>query len=295
MNLAPIGIITYSRIEHLRKTIDSLKRNELSKQSDLFIFIDGAKEGDEDKVNVIKEYSYSVGGFKKVHVNVRDINNRLDNYFIGIGGLLRKYGKVIFLEDDNIVSSGFLKYMNDGLDFYKGDKSIVAISGYNVPMNISDEYKYDYYLSCYFNAWGYATWNDRATLEIEKNNDQYSEIINDKELFSKVKNVHPKLIDRLKLIRDGKLNAGDFRLTYYLIKYNKYVVRPMKSVVDNIGHDGSGLHCVKSNMFDHAVLSDAKIIFYRNVKYKKEFDKLFYNFFNPKNNFFLKIFRKLKK
>ena len=46
MDLAPIGIITYSRIEFLKKTIESLKRNPIAIKSQLYIFVDGPKDGD---------------------------------------------------------------------------------------------------------------------------------------------------------------------------------------------------------------------------------------------------------
>ena len=49
-NLAPIGISTYSRIHHLQKTVEALKNNLLASQSELFIFSDAPKAGDEEIV-----------------------------------------------------------------------------------------------------------------------------------------------------------------------------------------------------------------------------------------------------
>jgi hypothetical protein len=292
MNLAPIGIITYSRIEHLKKTIESLKNNTLAGESELFLFIDGPKKGDEEKVNVIRKYAEAINGFKKVCIKSRSANSREENYFEGIGGLLARYKKVIFLEDDNVVSSKFLEYMNDGLEFYKYDKSIMAISGYNVSVEFPDSYKYDYYKSTYFNTWGFATWLDRSTLDIEQANDQYSEMLKDKELYKKIKEKHPRLISGLKKIHEGTLNAGDYKLAFHLIKNDLYTIKPIKSFVNNIGHDGSGAHCGINNRFENTELNESQIKF-EDVDYNKLIDSIYYKHVTKREAILQKIIRKL--
>ena len=147
MDCAPIVIITYSRIEHLKKTIASLKNNDLAIKSELYIFIDGPKPGDEEKVSIVNEYSTKIRGFKKVHVVAREVNDRVENYFNGAEFVLQTYGKMIFLEDDNIVSPMFLRFMNAALVSYENNYDIISISGYNVPAYFPVSYKYDCYKS----------------------------------------------------------------------------------------------------------------------------------------------------
>ena len=43
MTLAPILLFVYNRPEHVRRSIESLLRNELAAQSELFIYADVAK------------------------------------------------------------------------------------------------------------------------------------------------------------------------------------------------------------------------------------------------------------
>jgi len=43
-NLAPIGVLTYTRLSHLRRTVESLQSNELAESSDLYIFSDAPKK-----------------------------------------------------------------------------------------------------------------------------------------------------------------------------------------------------------------------------------------------------------
>ena len=44
MTLAPIILFVYNRPEHVRRSIESLLRNELAAQSELFIYADAAKD-----------------------------------------------------------------------------------------------------------------------------------------------------------------------------------------------------------------------------------------------------------
>ncbi len=120
--LAPIGICTYSRINHLKQTVKALQKNILAKESTLYIFLDAPKKGDEQKVSIVRKFVYSINGFKKIHVIERKENNIIANIHGGIKKLLNEYGKMIFMEDDIVTAPYFLKFINDGLNFFKNNK-----------------------------------------------------------------------------------------------------------------------------------------------------------------------------
>ena len=297
MELAPIGIITYSRIIHLRQTIESLRNNDLATKSELYIFLDGPRPGDEKLVNTVREYLYTIDGFKKVSITERKENDRVRNYRDGVNYLFDKYGKIIFLEDDNIVSPYFLQFMNDGLEFFKENKKIFSICGYNVPAKFPMGYEYDYYLSRYFNAWGFATWSDRNHLDVEDIKNAYSELLDDKALYRKVKKEHPKLAVNLKKIQENRLKAGDYPIVFHSIKHDLYSVKPIHSLVDNIGHDGSGIHCGISDRFrndlNHA---RTRINFIEDIEYNQAMDVIGYKYSHQIFNRKLpeRILRKIK-
>ena len=295
MSLAPIGISTYSRLGHLKQTIESLQKNTLSKQNELYVFSDAPKKGDEEIVAKVRKYIHTVDGFKKVHIIERESNSRVFNNRDGMRHLLDEHGRMIFMEDDNVVSTSFLQFMNDGLDFYKDDKSIMSISGFNVPAEYPTFYASDCYISRYFNGWGFATWGDRGFLDIIKYNGQYAEILADKKLYKKIKKAHPILISGLKKIHEGTLNAGDYKMVFHLIKNDLYVIRPIKSFVDNMGHDGSGEHCGVSDRFQNSELNTRKIEFIRDLEYDRNLDKQFYLFFHSSISFITRIINKLKR
>jgi len=291
--LAPISISTYNRIEHLRETIKSLKKNDLAKESILYIFLDAPKNGDEEIVQKVRDYVHTIDGFKEVRIIEQKVNDINKNMNDARTIPLEEFGKMIRMEDDNVVSSSFLNYMNDGLDFYENNKKIIAISGFNVPVKYPDNYKYDYYLSTYFNAWGYATWANKGFLDIVNYSDQYNEMMGDKELHKKVKRIHPKLINGLKLIQEGKLNAGDYKMVFHLIKNNLYTIKPIKSFVDNIGHDGSGLHCGVNDRLQNIELNQGRINFTEKINYNKNIDLIYYKYVTKNENLLKRIYNKV--
>ena len=69
MTYAPIALFTYNRADHTQRAVESLLQNAEAKDSDLFIFSDGAKnekaiKGVEDN----RKYIHTVTGFKSVTI-----------------------------------------------------------------------------------------------------------------------------------------------------------------------------------------------------------------------------------
>jgi hypothetical protein len=66
----------------------------------------------------------------------------------GITKTVDQFGKVIVVEDDVLVSPGFLKYMNDALDLYANTHQVMHISGFSreefkaVPLETSTYFFY---------------------------------------------------------------------------------------------------------------------------------------------------------
>ena len=123
MSLAPIVLFVYNRPQHTLRTLKALSQNVLAKDSDLYVFADGAKENaDEETLKRIKEVREIVKSkewCQKTILTEGKINKGLGNSIIdGVSKVVKEYGKVIVLEDDLVTSPYFLKYMNDALDIY---------------------------------------------------------------------------------------------------------------------------------------------------------------------------------
>ena len=136
MNLSPIAFFVYNRPVHTKKTLKYLKKNKLAKKSSIYIFSDAPKDK-KSKNNVIevRQVIKNFKGFKKKIIILRKKNFGLANNFIkGISYVVRKHGKIIVVEDDNLTSPFFLNYMNDALNLYNNNPRVASISGYSYPI-----------------------------------------------------------------------------------------------------------------------------------------------------------------
>ncbi|MFA6360880.1 MAG: glycosyltransferase family 2 protein, partial [Dysgonamonadaceae bacterium] len=67
--LAPIALFTYNRPYHTQQVLESLQKNALSEQSELFVFSDGAKNVEDEKsVRKTREILSKASGFKKITI-----------------------------------------------------------------------------------------------------------------------------------------------------------------------------------------------------------------------------------
>lgn len=271
--LAPIGISTYSRLEHLTQTIESLKNNSLAEKSDLYIFSDAPRKGDEVAVERVRNYINNITGFKKVHVINRATNSRVKNSRGGLKMLLDKYGKAIFLEEDIVTSPGFLEFMNQALDFYKNDNRILSITGYSPPIEINEkDIEGDSFILQRFTAWGFATWKEKFDpFSFNLNTSEVEMFLKSKKQIKQFIQNGDDMIFMLKNELRGKLDALDVKVMFYEFQHNLFTLYPKKSLVHNIGNDGSGLHCGTSNKFDVSLWTKGnEFKFIENIQLNKK-------------------------
>ena len=94
MKLSPIILFVYNRINHTRKTIEALKKNALSNESDIVIYSDGAKSSrDINKIKLVRQYLKTIKGFKSIRIIERKENFGLArNITLGLTEVINKYG-----------------------------------------------------------------------------------------------------------------------------------------------------------------------------------------------------------
>ena len=240
MTLAPIALFVFNRLEHTRQTIDALQKNVLADQSDLIIFSDAPKtEAKYEAVREVREYIHQIDGFKTVTIVERPINLGLANSVIdGVTSVVNRYRRVIVLEDDMVTSIYFLQYMNDGLNQYEKNEDVASIHGYVYPIDGLPETFFLRGADC----WGWATWKDKWAMfepdgirlldELKRRNLTKRFDFNSTYFYSKM------LADQI----SGKNNSWAVRWHASAFLNNKYTLYPGKSLVLNIGNDGSGTH-----------------------------------------------------
>ena len=247
-NLSPIVLFVYNRPWHTQQTIEALEKNELASQSNLIIYSDEAKtENEQEEVNKVRLYISQINKFQKVTIIKREKNWGLANNIIdGVTKVVNRYEKIIVLEDDLVTSPNFLKYMNEALDFYKDEEQVMSVNGFSYLKKIPKNYNKDvfiFYRSC---SWGWAIWKNEWNL-IDFNITKKHEIFKNEKLQNKFNRGGNDLFDMLKMQTDSLINSWAIRFALSHSLHNKKALFPSKSLVKNIGHDGSGVHCPPSS------------------------------------------------
>ena len=282
--LAPICLFVYSRINELRLTVESLQKNFLAPESQLFIFLDGSgNDHDKESVNRVSKFIQTIDGFANVTIYESKIHNGLAKSIIsGVTKIIDKYDKVIVLEDDLILSTNFLCFMNQALTFYEEKKRILSISGYAFQLKYPINYNYDVALSLRASSWGWATWKNRWN-KIDWELKDYSSfrwnIINHIRFNRGGSDLSRLLHRRIK----GSIDSWAIRFVYHQFKNNYLDVFPVTSKVQNNGFNSEATHTkYKSKRFETIldVSDQLNFSFIDTMKTDKSVRKQFYNHYS---------------
>lgn len=277
MNYAPIVVFGFNRPDALKNTISSLLRNKEAKDSDLFVYVDGpriGKEGEREKVEEVKEYVKSISGFKSLRYTFAEKNKGLaDSIIGGVSDVINQYGKVIVLEDDLVLMPNFLNFMNQGLEFYENNQSVMSVCGYTCKVNAPKDYLHDAYFFTRSSSWGWGTWKDRWE-KVDWKLDDWDSVVANRNAF-----VSSQGSDVFKMLSDckhGKNHSWAIRFCYAQFVLKRLSVFPVKSLVDNEGFGGDGTNCKRYSRFKFELNEEKEHLTFRfptDVKLHRSFFK----------------------
>lgn len=258
MNLAPVVIFVYNRVNTILKTLKYLKRDLLSKDSDLIIYSDGPKNYEDIiKINKVRDIIKKINGFKSLTIYESKENKGLAKSIInGVTETLKKYKKIIVLEDDLIISPYFLQYMNDALNLYENEENVISIHGFIYP--VSKKLPDTFFIKG-ADCWGWATWQrgwdlfesdgKKLLKELEEKNLTFEFDFNGSYPYTEM------LIDQI----NGKNNSWAIRWYASAFLRNKLTLYPGKNLVGNIGME-CGTHCKTSKNITKIYKKRVKIV-----------------------------------
>ncbi len=292
-NLAPIAIFAYNRPQHLKQTIEALANNPEFLDSQIFVYCDGPKSVNDIPAITSVRMIVSSFGFPNLMLIERDKNMGLANSIItGVTELCRRYGRVIVLEDDLIVSPIFLQFMNKALIHYAEDQAVMQISGYMFPVELHSEK--DAVFLPFTSSWGWATW-ERAWSHFNPDSVGYNSLVKDKLRRKRfdLNGSYPYFRMLKKQLR-GEVDSWAIRWYLSVFDLNGLVLYPRNSLVNNIGFDGSGTHC--GNEMDDDQANSIKYSLYRFPGIAIDHDSLgiVSHFLRKKNTLISYFLRKLK-
>lgn len=248
MNLAPILLFVYNRPEHTQLTVEALQKNLLASSSDLYVYSDAPKtELQQDSVERVRELIHGIEGFNSVTIIERDENKGLAESIVdGVDSLINKFGKVIVLEDDLVTSPYFLSYMNDALQTYENSNQVMHVSGYCFPFN-NKGLPETFFLRV-STCWGWATWASswryfKKDTSIMKQFDM--NMINSFNFSGTY-----DYFSHLELNQKGEINTWAIFWYASVFLRGGLCLHPANSLVNNVGNDNSGVHSIKSGIYD---------------------------------------------
>ncbi|MFA5696498.1 MAG: glycosyltransferase [Bacilli bacterium] len=265
---ADILIIAYNRPYHIRQTVESLLRCNNAENTNVIIYIDGAKDNDNDRINVnkVKEYCYSITGFKSIRIVERSHNRGLSNNIINaVTTELSIRDVIIVLEDDIVVSTGFIDYMNSALVFYYYTH-VFSISAYSPNIKFYKNYRFSTYASPRFCSIGWATWKYKWNT-IDWNISMFNTFIKSS---SSRKAFNIGGIDLTPMLFQSiirKLDSWAIRATFEEYVLHNVTIYPRESLVRHIGNDNSGTNSKNSKRLDSKIVDNIDdTMFYPGTK-----------------------------
>lgn len=293
MSLSPILLFTYNRPSHTLQTLKALQDNTLCSKSELFIFSDGYKnETDKKDVEAVREIIRTIEGFKEVHLIENTHNVGLaKNIIDGVTKVIEEYGKVIVIEDDLSTSPYFLTFMNEALDMFENEKRIGHIHGYCYPLPELPET----FLIKWTGSWGWATWK-RAWKEFNPDGEALLNEIKSRNL-SRLFDFNGKYPYTRMLQRqvNGKNNSWAIRWNASLFLKDMLSVNAGRSLVRNIGFDGSGIHSGLQDIYTTQLYTDRLTINIPVIEENKAARKSIERYHNKTYSFWAKVRRRIKR
>ena len=280
MMRSPIVLFVYNRPDHTLRTLEALAANNLADQSTLYIYSDGPKHGalaeDLKKIAAVRSAIRSRQWCKEVRIVESEHNKGLaDSIVSGVTEVVSRHGRVIVLEDDIVTRKGFLRFMNDTLETYADEPRVMHVSGmiFGTPKTAQSPTAFLRILSCH----GWGTWK-RAW-------DHYVHDVDVLIARVKAKGISQRQFDiegaahfyrQLVANQEGRSYTWAVRWYASWLTAGGYTLFPHRSLLTNIGHDGTGVHPVAPFYNGETVeyLEVRKIPVQEDMRLRREIDRI---------------------
>jgi hypothetical protein len=243
---APVAVFVYKRPLHTARLLESLLRNDAASRSPIFVFCDGARVPTDDQAvaatrRVVRE---KLG--TRCEMVERDTNWGLAASIIGgVTELAGRYGRVIVLEDDLVLHSGCIAFLNAALRRYENETGVWHVNAYRYPIPGGSAPSFSRLTS----SWGWATWQ-RAWAGFEPDAERLRREIRAAGLVSRMD--FGGRFPYYAMLRDqarGRIDSWAIRWYASALIRQGLSLYPNASQVINAGMDGTGAHCESTSEY----------------------------------------------
>lgn len=264
--LAPIVLFAYRRPEHTLRLLESLSANPLASRSRLVVFCDGPKTSTEEPaVNEVRRVAAARRWCGAVEIVAQQRHLGLAASVIrGVSAVLAEQERIIVLEDDLVLAPCFLDYMNAALEHYQATERVMQVSGYMFPL--ATRRLPESCLLPIISSWGWATWR-RAWQHFDPEARDFAWLAGQPDVRRRfdLDGAYP-FFDLLQRQRAGHVDSWAIRWYLSVFRRGGLTLFPGRSLVRNLGWDGSGTHCHVDDLYDVALAERVPLTFPPHVE-----------------------------
>ena len=249
----------------MRQTVSALQRNIGAEATSVYVFLDGARAGDQAQAAAVAEvrnYAQTIDGFGAVELIAAEQNLGLGQSIIrGVSHVIDLHERVIVLEDDIVTAPSTLDYFRFMLDHYQDEPTVFSISAYSHPpslMPLPADYAWEVYFIRRMMCWGWATWADRWRQADWEMRDFETFKNSPAQVSNYVEQIGADSLRTLERCVAGELDVWACRWVYAHFKHQALCACPAQSLVNNIGLDGSGANSGREPQFYNELSGETK-------------------------------------
>ena len=264
MNKAVL-LIVFNRLEEAQRTFEQIA---IAKPPRLYLSSDGPRAEKEGEAELVQELRTWLLKNITWHCDVktRFLEQNSGGCRYGVSGAIDWFFETeedgIILEDDLIASQSFFSFCEELLEYYKDDKDVWVISGYN-HLEFKEK-KESYYFTNIIECWGWATWKNRW-----QNYHQGLKVFDE----SSLKHTSPRTVVQkywkniLKQMQEEKIDSWAYQWALLVFANKALCINPTRNLISNIGY--TGVHyeqCFDDILLGTKVYQILKIIHPKNKK-----------------------------
>ncbi len=268
----PLALVCYNRPRHLERVLAALRR---LRPEPLYVFCDGPKtKADVQHVRAVRELVEGID-WTGPQVVARPRNVGLSASVTGAADhVLARHETVVVLEDDCVPGPYFYAFMTGCLARYRDEARVMAVGGYTLPLPAAflASYPHDAYFYPRIESWGWATWR-RAWGLYERDTARIDALCRERGVDTRQGGADVPDMVRSRI--EGWLDAWTpaWLLSVYL--HGGCCVYPTRSHVENIGMDGSGVHCGQTDAWETPPAERGPERFPDTIEIHPEIDKVY--------------------
>ena len=249
----PILLVTFNRPGHTKRVLEAILA---ANPKELFVFQDGAREGNENDLKKCAEVRQVVEELTK-HTDASLQTLYSDKNLgcgagpmTGINWFFNQVEKGIVMEDDCLPHPDFFGYCEELLERYEKDEKVHFINAtlYDSRWQCESSYDFSHYMVTGAWAGWRRTWQgfdlDLKSLDARAFRKHVLNLTSNRAeanwWYSIVKEIQQD---------DGKKSYWDYQMQIHLFRNSALTVHPRANLISNIGFDGAGTHTL--NNFDN--------------------------------------------